>query len=305
MNRKHNNSREVKEKNLTRGELLAVVYADIFDYPLKRSEARDWQIDSEGVKNNLKQLQFKRDSKNFRRQVAGEGEYVYLKSREGLLGLRARCEVISEEKRQLAEKWARMLQKVPSVKAIFLTGSVAVKNASEEADVDLMVITSFGQLWRTRLLIVGLLKIFGGYRGERKITNRVCPNIFLDEHWLRMSKRNLYVAHEILQAKCLFDRGGMEKEWLVANSWVGDYLPVIYVKREGQLSKSSSGNQIRVGRVSMLVERMAYLLQRKYMERRITEERVEKNLAFFHPRELSEEVSKKFVGKLKKLGIID
>lgn len=226
--------------------MAAVVYAQLFGYPLTVKESQLWAI------------------RKIREQSSLKKERVAL-------------EIVSQ------------LKRVPTVQAVFLTGSTAAKNAKEDADIDLMIITWPNTLWITRLLVFGWLK------------KQACPNIFLDLNHLGVTDRNLFTAHEILQAKCLYDRGGVEKRWLEANGWTREYLPQAYCSKMNN-GQSAMGNQLLIGLLHILVpfELVAFFLQYLYMKPKMTNERVGWGYAFFHPIRLSEKVLKKLETRLLK-----
>ncbi|MEK7127252.1 MAG: nucleotidyltransferase domain-containing protein, partial [Patescibacteria group bacterium] len=75
-----------------------------------------------------------------------------LNSKEAKLW-RINTKIITDSKLELAKKIISKLKNISFVEAIFVTGSVAANNATEKADIDLMVITKPNTLWLTRLLI--------------------------------------------------------------------------------------------------------------------------------------------------------
>jgi hypothetical protein len=207
-------------------QLAAVVYADVFGFPLTVSEARLWAIRRSREKNSQKLFD----------QAAAA---------------------------------AAILRKIPTIEAIFLTGSAAAKNAGKNADADLMIVTSPNTLWLTRL------GVFLWLRLTRKLKNPLCPNIFLDTNHLAIKERNLFTAHEVLQVKCLYDRGRITEKWLAANRWTKDYLPLPF-------------------------ELLAFLAQYFYQKPKQTNEKLGWGYAFFHPDELSTKVLRKFERRLLK-----
>src|SRR3989344_5441279 len=138
---------------------------------------------------------------------------------------------ISKLKIEKAKHIARFLSFFPTIILIAVTGSLAVDNARVDDDLDFFIITRADTLWLTRLIAIPLISIFfkrrkpfaipacrqarrhspflpAGRHGA--IRDSVCLNLWLDESALAVpeSKRSLYTAHEVLQAKPLFDRGG-------------------------------------------------------------------------------------------------
>lgn len=209
--------------------LAAVVYADLFGYPLTVKEAKLWAI--------------RKTRKKY-----------------------------SQEKFNQATEIVALLKKIPTIEAIYLTGSAAVKNAKKTADVDLMIITLTNTAWLTRAVVFTILKIV------QKFKNPVCPNIFLDLNHLEIKNKNLYTAHEVLQAKCLYEKNKTSIKWLDANKWVKEYLPIPF-------------------------ELLAFVVQYFYQKPKQTNEKVGWGYMFFHPNDLSEKVLKKFEQNLKKLNL--
>lgn len=207
-------------------ELAAVVYADMFGYPLTIKESKLWAI-------------------------------------------RLQREKYSQKLFDQAVETAFILKKIPTIEAIFLTGSAAAKNAKKNADADLMIVTSPNTLWLTRALVYILLKML------KKFKNPICPNIFLDKNHLEIKNRNIFTAHEILQVKCLYDKNAVSRKWLTANEWVKEYLPLPF-------------------------EMLAFVISYLYQKPKQTNEKLGWGYAFFHPNELSEKVLKKFETRLLK-----
>ena len=111
---------------------------------------------------------------------------------------------------------------IPWVKLVALTGARAMNNASANDDIDLMIITSKNRLWLTRLLLSILL--FPWLRRAKKISRRLCLNLWLDESALAIKTRNLYTAHEICQLKPLYNCEATYQKFISANLWVKTYL---------------------------------------------------------------------------------
>jgi len=89
-----------------------------------------------------------------------KNKYFVLPGREYLIEKYKQREKYSAEKIERASRVIKYLKKIPSIQAIFLTGSVAVGNAKKEADIDLMIVTKPNTLWLTRLLVFIFLKLF-------------------------------------------------------------------------------------------------------------------------------------------------
>jgi len=270
-------------------EFLAVVYADLFDWVLTTDETKSRQITSE--------------IPGYKPVVQSRDGFVFLSGRERLIKLRHQREKISQKKITISQTTFRFLSKIPTIVAVFLTGSVAVGNAKQSADIDLMIITKQNTLWLTRATVFFFLKILKLIRSSEKFTDKICPNIFLSENNLKVLKKNLYTAHEILQARCIFDRGGIAQKWLAENGWTKNYLPNISQKLKGKSPRLNL--KVKSNILVFLLNYLAFVLQYLYMKPKVTNEKIDLHYAFFHPNDLSDDVLKKFNQKLRQLGIME
>lgn len=245
-------------------------------------------------------------------------DYPLTPAEAKLWAIRISREEYSRHKKNLAAPIARRLAVIPTVAAIFLTGSVAAGNAKADADLDFMIVTYPHTLWLTRLLVFLFLKI------TSQLKTPVCPNIFLDIKHLKIVNQNLYTAHEVLQAQCLFDRKNINFLWLKNNSWTKKYLPNAYKFKINQSKVNNKSNgqypkfQFPVSNFQFghwligiywvignwmigLIDLCAFVLQYLYMKPKMTNERVGLGFAFFHPRDLSAEVLARFNSRPKKV----
>ena len=210
---------------------------------------------------------------------------------------------ISKNKIDKATQIANLLSKIPSIKLICATGSIAIDNADKNADLDLFMVTSTDTLWLTRPLVFLILKVLRRRRSakltehnSKKVKDKVCDNLWLDESALKIpqKKRNLYTAHEVLQAKTLFDRGGYYQKFIQANSWTKTYLANAYAAASCHPRGGGPWSPLR-GDPSPLsfrpkwrnpfvvLNKLFFILQYLYMKKKITHETITLHSAFFHP----------------------
>jgi len=230
-----------------------------------------------------------------------------------------------KHKLQIARRATRFLSHFPTIKLVAVTGSLAANNARPDDDIDLMIITSSNSLWLTRLLLIPLISLFFKRRrpgstsvakapvGWPKVSRRVkvknhrdsiCLNLWLDESSLAVpkGKRNLYTAHEVLQAKPLFDRGGVYAKFILANSWTKKHLANAYAittlvepresAKRGRTSDSyPKGTPPRLNLQPLrFLNHLSFRFQYAYMKPKITHEVVTLHSAYFHPRSLAKKL---------------
>lgn len=190
--------------------LRTLAYADVFDYPLTAEELYRFLIGQKG------------------RPDYQDGFY-FLKGRQGIVALRKKRERWSKEKLKIAQRVAKWLRLVPTIKMVAVTGALAISNSDKEDDIDLLIVTSKNRLWLTRLLTVLLVELVAQRRRpkDKEIKDKICLNMFLDEAHLGVPKKeqDLFSAHEVCQLKPLWEREGVYQKFLKKNQWVKQFLP--------------------------------------------------------------------------------
>jgi hypothetical protein len=250
----------------------ALNYSDKFDYPLTLSEIWYWQPLTRHPAKFFSHWPHQKDS------------LLFLPSRGALVTLRRQRFITSLPKWAKAKKIGRILGFFPTISAVLVTGSLSMDNCPASDDIDFMIITSPHTLWFTRAFVDVFLSTFKLRRTSSRITNQICDNLWLDEDHLLVTKQNLYTAHEILQAKCIFTRGAAYSQFVSQNSWVKNYLPIAYtetVKQFGSLGQL----EIRSIRNLFLwpINLLFFFVQYLYMRPRLTNEKIGLGYAFFHP----------------------
>jgi hypothetical protein len=185
--------------NFQKAILSTLIYADLFDYSLTLDEIISWLIKyqitkparsryASSVAGGLSNFQIEDaigDLKR-RKKIGSIGAYYYLVGRSEIVKIRQKREVWSKEKIKLAENVAEIMRRIPFVKMIAVSGGVASLNSEKNDDIDLFIVTSKNRLFTARALIVLILKAMGKYRSQDRITNMICPNMFLSEEALKI-----------------------------------------------------------------------------------------------------------------------
>ncbi|MCB9135470.1 MAG: hypothetical protein H6636_08590 [Anaerolineales bacterium] len=196
--------------------LQTLTYSDLFDYPLTASEIHRYLI---GVHVNFEIIQQTLATDLLAAKwFAQTGEYYTLPGREGLAETRARRAAYSANLWPRALQYGRQLAGFPFVRMVALTGTLAVNNVEQNADVDYLVITEPGRLWLCRAFVIGLVRV------AARSGIILCPNFFLAENALALPDHTLYIAREITQMIPLSGRK-LYDQLRAANPWVADFLP--------------------------------------------------------------------------------
>jgi len=269
-------------------ETASILYHDSFDYPLNVKEIIRWRVGKKGLSL------FKKT-----KEVLNKDGLYCLKDKESFLYKRTLRERISNRKTEIAKKNASLLAKLPTVKGVFITGALAMNNAKEESDIDLMIITKRNRLWLTRLtsyLVLRMMNYAVRKPNDKDQKDKLCLNIWLDESALSWGKkdRNIYSAHEIAQVVPIVDKENVHQRFLQKNRWILDYWPsavrlssMQYVVRSMQKSILHSTFYVLLSWFNKLAFKLQYL----YMKPKITREVVTLHKAIFHPRNWGKEIN--------------
>jgi hypothetical protein len=289
----------MKNSSLENNILSTLDYFSQFDYPLTREEVWYWAHYYSGGFNDvyakLEKLVKIRLLKKRGKFYSITKSSISSPSREQRMG-------ISQTKLIKLNPVINFLQKIPTINAIYVTGSLSMQNANVNDDIDLMVITQANTLWITRIVVVVLLITKKLRRSSSirdhssiEVSDKICDNLYLDMKNLRIKKssslrRNLYLAHEILQAKSVYDRSDVHAKFIESNSWISALIPNAYkevstaASKKKQVLKKSNNVYISIKNlIFSSVNLICMAVQFIYMKPKIGQERIGLGYAFFHP----------------------
>jgi hypothetical protein len=205
----------VQGRPLRDAVLATVVYADLFNFPLARAEVHRDLI---GVATTPAETE---------RAIAGLVEEGALVLADGAVILPGRAELAAqrrERRAHAAHLWPRarrfgqLIARYPFVRMVAVSGSLAADNPDPRADIDYLIVTAPGRLWLVRGLAVLLV------RAARLAGAQLCPNYLLTTRALTLQERDLYTAHELLQAVPLTGTP-IYQQFLADNCWAATWLP--------------------------------------------------------------------------------
>ncbi len=281
--------------------LKTLIYADIFDYPLKINEIHKWLI---GRKTTLRQTVTAVSKLSKKSKVESKKECYFLPKKTSIVKSR----LIKTKQSQIYIKKAQIISQVlkiiPWIKLVGISGGLAMENAGKKDDIDLFIITSKNRLWIARLFILGLLSLTGQRRKRNgKIAGKLCINILLEEDKLEQINKDIFVAHEVLQMKVLWQKGGIYSKYLAMNSWAFKFLPnwidqsvvssKYYVSR-GKSINSHNTKYIIHNTILNRLENLAKWIQLKIMQKPKGLERIEDGALYFHPNDIREGILKRY-----------
>ena len=237
---------------LERAIVEAVCYADVFDWPLTPGELHA------SLPLAATRLETDRSLRSPRlRPLLGLADgLVTLTWRDHL---RDRRHAQARSSRRLwprAIRSARAIARLPSVRLVAVTGSLAAGSAGPDADIDLFVVTTDGRLWLTRALTIGVVRVAAA------AGTKLCPNYFLAESALELPERDRFTAVELVQMVPIAGHATYEA-LLAANAWYREFLPN---HRPAQQARREAGHRLAEAALHpALVDR----LERWEMERKV------------------------------------
>lgn len=213
-----------------RSVLLTAIYADLFDFPLTHDEVFERLI-GRGFERRETSTSIERLSESY---LLCQDGHIVLPGRSRLIPLREGRRERAAYLWDQAARYAQWLARVPFVRMVAISGSLAVNNSNGSSDVDLFCVTDARRLWLARLVIVPLSKL------TRLLPSLfplyLCPNYVLSMDALCIEDRNLFTAHEVLQAVPLFGIG-ICRDFVQQNGWAQGLLPNL-VSRTAHPSRS-------------------------------------------------------------------
>lgn len=278
----------------------AILYADIFNFPLTKEELSLFAGDKISSAT-----EFEETLESLKASFTMKDGFYLLKGREKLVQLRMRRKQSSEKKLDLARILSVYMSFIPSVQFVGVTGGVAAGNAEKEDDIDFIIITSAGSLWTTRLTLLTILHLLGRrrVRNARVVSDMACLNLFLDASVLSLPKkmRSIYTAHEMVQMNPLFSRGGTYEAFLEENDWIYTYLPQAKKRIEGyRYTKKAFTTSVayRLFSKNIMVQ-LSKFLQRFYMGKKSSESYISDTMIGFYPQSFHAQILKLYKEKLK------
>lgn len=292
--------------------IKTLVYADIFDYPLTADEINSWLI---GQKYSAEKFHYQLNKATEKSNLIQKWQgFYFLPGRKSTVFARKLKQKHNRNKKKIAEHICRIIRLIPWVKLVGITGTLAMENADDDDDIDLMVITASKRLWLTRFFVVVTVELLGLRRrpNEKYIRNKICFNLFLDEQHLLlpMKERDLYSAHEILQVVPLYAKDNSYYHFLDENQWAEKHLPNAFFdryrlakNRNNDLSFGKSAPErhtIFFDRLFDCCEAILKKLQLLYMKKRRTTEIISDGFLRFHPQDARGWIMKKYQQQVEK-----
>lgn len=310
--------------DLKKNILATLAYYDVLDFPLREEEIFKYlMVIREKEKVTLDEIKKELGELIESKQVFYADGYYYLFERDYLVPLRLKRTKIAEKKMERARRVVWWLGFLPYVKAVFTSGSLALANTDELSDLDVLVVAKHGRIWTTRLLISGMLTLFGRRRkyNQKIAPDKICLNHYITDKSLLIPFKSVFNAQTYINLKPIFvSEPKIIGEFFETNLWLGDYILNFEAKESAAEKikiaagrnflmkiKSGAGELILNTKLGDLLEAVA----RRWQTARIKKHRKQDppggrvvyndDCLEFHPGSVEEEIIRKYESRIKKL----
>lgn len=244
-----------------RAVLQSVIYASLFDYPLTLAQLGDSLVAVAADHATI--AAWWRNSRLLQATVGHRDGLYFPAGRDDLVQTRARREALSRDLLHRDRHLLELVARMPFVRLVALSGSLAHLNAERAADIDLFVITSPGRVW---LVTVGVL-VMAKVLGWRK---RLCLNYVISERRLAIAPADLFTANQIIHLQPLAGYSTYRR-FIDANPFVSHWYPNFRFRNQGSsVGDRGSGVIERVLSlgIAQAAERVCRAVYRRHLRRR-------------------------------------
>ena len=202
--------------------MRSVVYASLFDYPLTLEQLHQSLI---GVVTDQDSIAaWWRSSELLQSTIESRDGLFFPAGRSDLLATRSRREELSRTLLERDQGIVRLVSRMPFVRMVALSGSLAHLNAEGSADLDLFVITAPRRVWCVTLAVLVLSRLFGWRR-------RLCLNYVVSENTMKIVPEDLFTANQIIHLRPAYGRDVFTRFWYT-NQFVRNFYPNCRLKND-------------------------------------------------------------------------
>ena len=325
-------------ENLEKSIIATICYYNTLDYPLTGFEIYKYlanmsrMLSREYVANVSfnKILDVLGNSLELRKIIQEKNGFYFLQGREKILPQRIKRQKLADQKWKKARKIIWLLQIIPYLRMIAVSGSLALENTRKNSDIDLLIVTKAGKIWTCRTLITILITILGKKHHKGKTRDRICLNHYITDKSLRIPFESLYNAQTYARLVNVYEpnflplakgeiKRGFFQQFQKSNFWVKNYLVFWLNAKAGNL-RMIKKNKILISFAkfleAILDNRAGNWIENtlgKWQEKRIKADPLykkrggritaDKNQLEFHPESHEVRIVKKFNQKMRDLGL--
>ncbi len=288
-----------------------------FGYALAKGEGRDPQWQSLDFEHILEVLD---NSPALTELIGQKNGFYFLKGRTSLVKQRIKKQKLADQRWKKISRITKLLQTIPYIRLIMVSGSLAMNNPRKESDIDLLIVTKAGRIWTCRALTTLFVHLLGQRRHGQLTKNRFCLNHYITNQSLKIPLPSLYNAQTYAHLIPVWQaETGLYKKFQRTNQWLTEYLTFYPQSRRGYLREVGTNrlfNSIRKLRESILDTQIGDALEfilKKIQFRRIKKDPLtyqtggrvvfDDNQLEFHPDSPEKGILEKYNRRMEELGL--
>ncbi len=159
--------------------LRTVAYFDLFSYPLTAWEIWKWLF-TEPMQPNVSYADVCETLQHLPALECQYGLY-FLKGHGANVATRQTRYRLALHKFKRARRYAKVLARLPFVRAVAVCNSLGLANARPESDIDLFIVAKPGHVWTTRLFAAGWAQLRKLRPQRENRADTVCLSFFITE----------------------------------------------------------------------------------------------------------------------------
>lgn len=318
--------------SLEKSILATIIYYDVLDRPLNtweifryminhcRKDSNSARDDKENLESIFEALE---NSLELRKIISEKNGFYFLRGRKDIIKKRIERQKVADKKWRKARRVIYLLQFIPFIRLVMVSGSLAMNNTKNESDIDLLIVSKFGRIWTCRGLTTLFIHLIGQRRHGDLTKNRFCLNHYLTDQSLKIPFQSLYNSQTYSHLTPMWEEKPplLYKQFQKANSWVGNYLSLYPFSEGGYLRRIKTNCLLGFFRKTIetildnKVGNALELLLREFQKRRIKKDPLtdqkggrvifnDRQLEF-HPASPEKLVLKKYNKKMRQLGLIE
>ena len=286
--------------------LKALIYFDVFKYPLSAQEAYE---NSELI--NLTQNTVETELENLvtLKIIHKQDGFYFISDDTSIIERRKRGNEEANAKMEIAHRYSQIIASFPFVKAVCISGSLSKNYMNAESDIDFFVITEPHRLWLCRCMLVAFKKIF--LFNSRK---NFCVNYYIDSANLEIPDRNLFTATEIafIKPTCNF---ALYQAFMKANEWCKDFYPnkpnhpnILEIHKQRPIKRLLE--KVLIGKIGERVDALCFKITLRHWKKKFSHFdenefdlnlRSRKNVSKHHPQGFQNKVMEAYHQKIKQI----
>ena len=204
--------------------LRSVIYASLFDYPLTLAQLCATLVEVSADEATV--AAWWRNSDFLQAAIEHREGLYFPAGRSDLIATRARREALSRDLLQRDRRLIALVSRMPFVRMVAVSGSLAHLNAERSADLDLFVITAPHRVWSVTLSVLAFARLLGWRK-------RMCLNYVISEDALAIAPADLFSANQIIHLRPVAGHEGFE-DFISANPFVREFYPNFAVARSSR-----------------------------------------------------------------------